>query len=203
MPQERARQMRSCANTRAAAAPRRSGRPSSYGDRTDPGSPPGNRNAPRDAGGGRGAPLALFPGLPPPSPALSMCAAPLPRPARGHPLRTEEPQLRAVPAAAGPQPCRHGVKEAGSPAPPGPAMELRRSISASAEAERPMRRYGAVEETEWKAEALGRSECGRGWGSRWLGQPWAPGAGCGAVRCCAGRPLGAARSRSGAGCALG
>ncbi|KAF4791996.1 hypothetical protein TURU_126107 [Turdus rufiventris] len=35
-------------------------------------------------------------------------------------------------------------------------MELRRSISASAEAERPMRRYGAVEETEWKAEALGR-----------------------------------------------
>ncbi|KAF1539816.1 hypothetical protein FQV19_0011512, partial [Eudyptula minor] len=41
-------------------------------------------------------------------------------------------------------------------------MELRRSISASAEAERPMRRYGAVEETEWKAEALGRSE----WGAR-------------------------------------
>ncbi|RMC17750.1 hypothetical protein DUI87_05415 [Hirundo rustica rustica] len=35
-------------------------------------------------------------------------------------------------------------------------MELRRSISASAEAERPTRRYGAVEETEWKAEALGR-----------------------------------------------
>lgn len=41
-------------------------------------------------------------------------------------------------------------------------MELKRSISASAEAERPMRRYGAVEETEWKAEALGRSE----WGAR-------------------------------------
>lgn len=41
-------------------------------------------------------------------------------------------------------------------------MELRRSISASAEAERPTRRYGAVEETEWKAEALGRSE----WGPR-------------------------------------
>uniref|UniRef100_A0A8C9F0H6 BMERB domain containing 1 n=1 Tax=Pavo cristatus TaxID=9049 RepID=A0A8C9F0H6_PAVCR len=37
-------------------------------------------------------------------------------------------------------------------------MELRRSISASAEAERPMKRYGAVEETEWKAEALGRSD---------------------------------------------
>ncbi|XP_071300276.1 bMERB domain-containing protein 1 isoform X1 [Agelaius tricolor] len=36
-------------------------------------------------------------------------------------------------------------------------MELRRSISASAEAERPTRRYGAVEETEWKAEALGRT----------------------------------------------
>ncbi|KAJ7398780.1 putative JmjC domain-containing histone demethylation protein 2C isoform X3 [Pitangus sulphuratus] len=36
-------------------------------------------------------------------------------------------------------------------------MELRRSISASAEAERPTRRYGAVEETEWKAEALGRN----------------------------------------------
>lgn len=39
-------------------------------------------------------------------------------------------------------------------------MELRRSLSASAEADRPMRRYGAVEETEWKAEALGRSEEG-------------------------------------------
>uniref|UniRef100_A0A8B9GH17 BMERB domain containing 1 n=1 Tax=Amazona collaria TaxID=241587 RepID=A0A8B9GH17_9PSIT len=37
-------------------------------------------------------------------------------------------------------------------------MELKRSISASAEAERPMRRYGAVEETEWKAETLGRSQ---------------------------------------------
>ncbi|KAJ7416048.1 hypothetical protein WISP_74469 [Willisornis vidua] len=37
-------------------------------------------------------------------------------------------------------------------------MELRRSISASAEAERPLRRYGAVEETEWKAEALGRNQ---------------------------------------------
>lgn len=41
-------------------------------------------------------------------------------------------------------------------------MELRRSISASAEAERATRRYGAVEETEWKAEALGRGERGRG-----------------------------------------
>uniref|UniRef100_A0A8D0GTU4 BMERB domain containing 1 n=1 Tax=Sphenodon punctatus TaxID=8508 RepID=A0A8D0GTU4_SPHPU len=37
-------------------------------------------------------------------------------------------------------------------------MELKRSISASMEAEKPMRRYGAVEETEWKAEGLGRSQ---------------------------------------------
>ena len=136
----------------------------------------------------------MFPDLPPPSPALSMCAAPLPRPARGHPLRTEEPQLRTVPAAAGPQTRRHGVKEAGSPAPPGPAMELRRSISASAEAERPMRRYGAVEETEWKAEALGRSKCGgagggpAGWGSPGRRGPAAVlccAVLCCAVRCCA------------------
>ncbi|KYO30560.1 hypothetical protein Y1Q_0008207 [Alligator mississippiensis] len=37
-------------------------------------------------------------------------------------------------------------------------MELKRSISASMEAEKPMRRYGAVEETEWKAEGLGRNQ---------------------------------------------
>lgn len=40
-----------------------------------------------------------------------------------------------------------------------------------------MRRYGAVEETEWKAEALGRSEWGRGCGSGCQGRPG--GAGCG------------------------
>uniref|UniRef100_A0A8D2JJZ6 BMERB domain containing 1 n=2 Tax=Varanus komodoensis TaxID=61221 RepID=A0A8D2JJZ6_VARKO len=37
-------------------------------------------------------------------------------------------------------------------------MELKRSISASMEAEKPPRRYGAVEETEWRADGLGRTQ---------------------------------------------
>ncbi|XP_034986948.1 bMERB domain-containing protein 1 [Zootoca vivipara] len=37
-------------------------------------------------------------------------------------------------------------------------MELKRSISASMEAEKPLRRYGAVEETAWRAEGLGRNQ---------------------------------------------
>lgn len=112
----------------------------------------------------RGLRLVLFPCLPPPQPRTEhVRSAPSspPPPARGPPLRAEERwashRLRGSRAAA-----PLTWSELRSPAPPGPAMELRRSISASAEAERPMRRYGAVEETEWKAEALGRSE----WGAR-------------------------------------
>uniref|UniRef100_A0A8D0DI13 BMERB domain containing 1 n=1 Tax=Salvator merianae TaxID=96440 RepID=A0A8D0DI13_SALMN len=38
-------------------------------------------------------------------------------------------------------------------------MELKRSISGSLDPEKPLRRYGAVEETEWKkAEGLGRAQ---------------------------------------------
>lgn len=37
-------------------------------------------------------------------------------------------------------------------------MELKKSISASMEAEKPLRSYGAVEETSWKADGLGRSK---------------------------------------------
>lgn len=37
-------------------------------------------------------------------------------------------------------------------------MELKQSLSVHLEAEKPLRRYGAVEETAWKAEGLG-SEC--------------------------------------------
>nr|XP_056722404.1 bMERB domain-containing protein 1 [Euleptes europaea] len=37
-------------------------------------------------------------------------------------------------------------------------MELKRSISASMEAEKPLRRYGAVDETDWKADGLGRNQ---------------------------------------------
>lgn len=37
-------------------------------------------------------------------------------------------------------------------------MELKQSLSTHLEAEKPLRRYGAVEETAWKAEGLGRSE---------------------------------------------
>ncbi|XP_058142393.1 bMERB domain-containing protein 1 isoform X2 [Dasypus novemcinctus] len=37
-------------------------------------------------------------------------------------------------------------------------MELKPSLSTPLEAEKPLRRYGAVEETAWKAEGLGRSQ---------------------------------------------
>lgn len=37
-------------------------------------------------------------------------------------------------------------------------MELKQSLSTHLEAEKPLKRYGAVEETAWKAEGLGRSE---------------------------------------------
>lgn len=37
-------------------------------------------------------------------------------------------------------------------------MELKQCLSIHLEAEKPLRRYGAVEETAWKAEGLGRSE---------------------------------------------
>lgn len=38
-------------------------------------------------------------------------------------------------------------------------MELKQSLSTHLETEKPLRRYGAVEETAWTAEGLGRSEC--------------------------------------------
>lgn len=41
-------------------------------------------------------------------------------------------------------------------------MELKQSLSTHLEAEKPLRRYGAVEETAWTAEGLGRSEYFRG-----------------------------------------
>ncbi|XP_077880442.1 bMERB domain-containing protein 1 isoform X3 [Ictidomys tridecemlineatus] len=37
-------------------------------------------------------------------------------------------------------------------------MELKQSLSTHLEAEKPLRRYGAVEETAWKAEGLGRTQ---------------------------------------------
>ncbi|KAI5212302.1 Bmerb Domain-Containing Protein 1 [Manis pentadactyla] len=37
-------------------------------------------------------------------------------------------------------------------------MELKQSLSTHLEAEKPLRRYGAVEETAWKAEGLGRNQ---------------------------------------------
>ncbi|XP_044159104.1 bMERB domain-containing protein 1 [Bufo gargarizans] len=36
------------------------------------------------------------------------------------------------------------------------SMELKKSISATLETDKPMKRYGAVEETDWKAGGLGR-----------------------------------------------
>ncbi|XP_069590207.1 bMERB domain-containing protein 1 [Ranitomeya imitator] len=38
------------------------------------------------------------------------------------------------------------------------SMELKKSISATLETDKPMRRYGAVEETDWKAGGLGRDQ---------------------------------------------
>lgn len=106
----------------------------------------------------------MSPCLPPPQPRTEhVRSAPSPLPPAGPRSAQRSGELGAGCAAVGPQPCRHGLS---CGAPRRPAMELRRSISASAEAERPMRRYGAVEETEWKAEALGRSE----WGARVRGR---------------------------------
>ena len=51
-------------------------------------------------------------------------------------------------------------------------MELKQSLSVHLEAEKPLRRYGAVEETAWKAEGLGRSEYSGGWvGQLGIGAP--------------------------------
>ncbi|XP_003502789.3 bMERB domain-containing protein 1 isoform X1 [Cricetulus griseus] len=50
---------------------------------------------------------------------------------------------------------RDGVKGDTSTCPRGSAMELKQSLSVHLEAEKPLRRYGAVEETAWKAEGLG------------------------------------------------
>jgi hypothetical protein len=55
-------------------------------------------------------------------------------------------------------------------------MELKQSLSTHLEAEKPLRRYGAVEETAWKAEGLGRSEYSDGGGGA-VGDPCS-GAGC-------------------------
>ncbi|XP_067581056.1 uncharacterized protein, partial [Pseudorca crassidens] len=95
-----------------------------------------------------------------------------------------------------------GVKGDPSTCPRRSAMELKQSLSIHLEAEKPLRRYGAVEETAWKAEGLGRSEYSGGgwdsWGSvRWSGwsrergvgrertEGGAPAAGLSALRGCA------------------
>ncbi|XP_059754597.1 bMERB domain-containing protein 1 isoform X1 [Balaenoptera ricei] len=51
-----------------------------------------------------------------------------------------------------------GVKGDPSTCPRRSAMELKQSLSIHLEAEKPLRRYGAVEETAWKAEGLGRNQ---------------------------------------------
>lgn len=45
-------------------------------------------------------------------------------------------------------------------------MELKQSLSTHLETEKPLRRYGAVEETAWTAEGLGRSEYSAGRGGQ-------------------------------------
>lgn len=45
-------------------------------------------------------------------------------------------------------------------------MELKQSLSTHLETEKPLRRYGAVEQTAWTAEGLGRSEYSAGMGGQ-------------------------------------
>lgn len=70
--------------------------------------------------------------------------------------------LKALLAGAASLPAARGVWSRGRPdellARRDPAMELKQSLATHREAEKPLRRYGAVEETAWKAEGLGRSE---------------------------------------------
>lgn len=76
------------------------------------------------------------------------------------PLKTLLAGAASLPAARG----RDGVEGDWSTCPRGSAMELKQSLSVHLEAEKPLRRYGAVEETAWKAEGLGRSEYSGGVG---------------------------------------
>lgn len=70
------------------------------------------------------------------------------------PVKTLLAGAASLPAARG----GDGVEAAPPRRSRGPAMELKPTLAAHLEAEKPLRRYGAVEETAWKAEALGRSE---------------------------------------------
>uniref|UniRef100_A0A5F9CSP9 BMERB domain-containing protein n=1 Tax=Oryctolagus cuniculus TaxID=9986 RepID=A0A5F9CSP9_RABIT len=70
------------------------------------------------------------------------------------PLKTLLAGAASLPAARG----GDGVKGDPATCPLGSAMELKQSLSTHLEAEKPLRRYGAVEETAWKAEGLGRSQ---------------------------------------------
>lgn len=141
------------------------------------------------AGRMQGVPLPFPARLPRPSPALSMCTAPLPAPAgpRGGVGRIGG--LGSIASLPGPAPAGGsggwgGLGRAAGTMELRRAVELRRAISAGTEAERAVRRYGALEETEWKAEALGRSEWGlpggaAGGPARLRAHPRAPRAGAG------------------------
>ncbi|KAG8513478.1 bMERB domain-containing protein 1 [Galemys pyrenaicus] len=106
--------------------------------------------------------MSLHP-APPPRPPHSWEPVGAPRPWRrkrwsrvtsARPLKTLLAGAAFLPAARG----GDGVKGGPSACPRGSAMELKQSLSTHLEAEKPLRRYGAVEETAWKAEGLGRSE---------------------------------------------
>lgn len=124
------------------------------------------------------APLSLYPTPKPPSRLHCACAlhpspcrVPVgaPRPWRrkrwssvtsARPLKTLLAGAASLPAARG----GDGVKGDPSTCPRGSAMELKQSLSTHLETEKPLRRYGAVEETAWTAEGLGRSEYSAGRG---------------------------------------
>lgn len=89
------------------------------------------------------------------------------------PLKTLLAGAASLPAARG----GDGVEGDPLTCSRGSAMELKQSLSIHLEAEKPLRRYGAVEETAWKAEGLGRSEYSSeewdSWGSV-RGSWWSP-----------------------------
>lgn len=143
-----------------------------------------------DAGGEDAGGASTFPRPPPPAQPRTehvhgAAACPRRPPGRGwKDRRARQHRIAARPCACGGLRGVGGLGRAAGTMELRRAVELRRAISAGTEAERAVRRYGALEETEWKAEALGRSEWGlpggAAGGPAWLrAHPRAPRAGAG------------------------
>lgn len=141
------------------------------------------------------ASIAHAPCIPPPC-WVPVCA---PRPwqrkrwssvTSARPLKTLLAGAASLPASRG----GDGVKGDPSTCPRGSAMELKQSLSTHLETEKPLRRYGAVEETAWTAEGLGRSEYSAGRGGT-VGDPCAGARGRGSAGIAGSGPRGAPPQR--------